>query len=335
VGAPALFAVQLAMAELWGARGIGPDTVLGHGTGAYAAAVSAGVLSGADALSLVLTHGRLLGRRPEADGPVPGADVVGEYGEAVASVHLRPPRLPWISDRTGAPVTARDACDPAFWAGHLSHPVRVTDAVQTLLAGPARILLEVGPGGTLGSLARQHPDFRPGRTIVQSLPDAADGAGGAAESLRATGLLWQAGLPVRWAALHNGGPLRRVALPTYPFQRERFAVEALTPVGAPEAPAEAVPGPDADRAGTDPLTPVERTIAEVWRAVLRVPHVGIDDDFFELGGQSLHATRVLARLRPALGQDAAHLTVMDVFDHSTVREFAALVSGSDPREQPR
>jgi hypothetical protein len=70
----------------------------------------------------------------------------------------------------------------------------------------------------------------------------------------------------------------------------------------------------------------------VWREVLRVPHVGVDDDFFELGGQSLHATRVLARLRPALGEDAAQLTVMDLFDHSTVRELAALVSGPGPRE---
>jgi phthiocerol/phenolphthiocerol synthesis type-I polyketide synthase E len=321
--------------------------------GAYAAAVSAGVLSLADGLSLVLAHGRLLDRSPGVAVPLPEADllamladdVIDEYAAAVASVRLHPPRLPWISDRTGAPVTAREACDPAYWAGHLRHPIRFSDALQTLLAGSAGILLEVGPGGTLGSLARQHPGCGPRHTIVQSLPDAAEGAGGAVESLRATGVLWQAGLPVRWSALRGGRPPRRVPLSTYPFQRERFTVEAPTPVVAPPGPAESgpvesdpvepVPGPDADRSATDPRTPVERTIAEVWREVLRVQHVGIDDDFFELGGQSLHATRVLARLRPALGPDASRLTIMDVFDHSTVRELAALVSGSDPREQPR
>ena len=324
VGQAALFAVQHAMAELWGARGVHPHTVLGHGLGGFVAAVSAEVLTWADALSLVLTRGRLLDRIPE--GAVVPDDIDAEYADAVASVQLRAPRLPWISDRTGMPVTARDACDPAFWAGDLRHTDRVSDAVQTLLAGSAGILLDVGPGGVLGSLVRQHPDHGPGATIVESLPD---GAGGAAESLHATGVLWQAGLPVRWSALHEGREPRRVPLPTYPFHRERFALEAPTPDAAPAEPA---PGPDADRAMTDPRTPVEKAIADVWREVLRVPHVGIDDDFFELGGQSLHATRVLTRLGQALGPDAPRLTVMDVFDHSTIRELAALVGGSDPQE---
>ncbi|WP_433281251.1 type I polyketide synthase [Pseudonocardia xinjiangensis] len=393
---PAVFAVQHALAELWGSRGVSPHAVLGYGLGAYAAAVSAGVLTMADALSLVLTRGRLLDRLPEVavvavplpeadllpmlagdmaiaaiDGPrqcvvsgptagveqlvahlaglgvdarrlrtasaahsVPVDDIIHEYADAVASVQLRPPRLTWISDRTGAPVTARDACDPAYWADHLRRTVRFSEAVQTLLAGSAGILLEVGAGRALGDLAQQHPDGGT-RTIAASLPDAAEGAGGAAESLRATGVLWQAGLPVRWSALHNARPPRRVPLSTYPFQRERFALDDPTPVVAlasPGGPAEPTPGHDTDRAATDPRTPVEKTIADVWREVLRVQHVGIDDDFFELGGQSLHATRVLARLRPVLGPDAPRLTIMDVFDHSTIRELAALVSGSDPQE---
>ncbi|MEU4578997.1 beta-ketoacyl synthase N-terminal-like domain-containing protein [Nonomuraea sp. NPDC023979] len=333
VGLPALFAVEHAMAELWESRGVGPHAVLGHGLGAYAAAVSAGVLTRADALSLVLTHGRLLDRAPET-ATAPLSMLADEYAEAVASVRLSAPRLPWISDRTGAPVAARDACDPAYWAGHLRDTIRFSDALRTLLADPTRILLEVGPGSALGSLARQHPGCGPRRTIVRSLPDAPEGAGSAAESLRATGALWQAGVSVRWSALHTGRPPRRVPLPTYPFQRERFAVDAPTPVAAPVAPdaPEPVPGPDADRVAADPRTPVEQTIADVWREVLRVERVGVDDDFFDLGGHSLHATRMLALLGPALGPDVPQLTIMDVFDHATVRELAALVSGSDAGE---
>ncbi|MCE7004693.1 acyltransferase domain-containing protein [Kibdelosporangium philippinense] len=394
---PALFAVQHAMAELWGSRGLSPHSVLGYSLGGYGAAVSAGVLTMDDALSLVLTRGRLLDRLPESallavplpeadllpmladdmaiaavdgprqcvvSGPTAGVeqllqrlaglredarrlpiasaahsvlvdDIIDEYADAVASVQLRPPRLPWISDRTGAPVVASDACDPAYWVAHLRHTVRFSDALETLLAGSAGILLEVGPGHALGNLARQHPGCGPGRTIVRSLPDAAERAGGAAESLRATGVLWQAGRPVRWSALHHGRPPQRVPLSTYPFQRERFAVDDPAPVVAAHTPpsaAEPVSGHDADRAATDPRTPVEKAIAEVWRAVLRVQHVGIDDNFFELGGHSLHATRVLARLGQVLGADAPRLTIMDVFDHATIRELAALVSGSDPRE---
>ncbi|MFK3979643.1 type I polyketide synthase [Micromonospora sp. NPDC050397] len=314
VGQAALFAVQHALAELWVSRGISPDAVLGHSLGEFAAAVRAGVLSRADALSLLLTRGRLL------DRPAPVDDMLDEYAEAVASVRLSPPRLPWISDRTGAPVTAREACDPAFWTSHLRDGVHLADALQTLLASSAGVLLEVGPGEIPGSLARRHP----GRTVVQSLPE---GAGGAAESLRATGRLWRAGLPVRWPALHEGRSPRRVPLPTYPFQRERFTMDDPTPVPAPGSPDGAA---GAAGATTEPSTEVEKAIAEVWREVLRVPYVGIDDDFFELGGHSLHATRVLAGLGRALGPDAPRLTIMDLFDNSTIRELAALVGG-EPR----
>ena len=119
-------------------------------------------------------------------------------------------------------------------------------------------------------------------------------------------------------------PAAFVPVPALPLGPNGKLVRTALPV--PEH------GRDADRAGTEPRTPVEKTIAELWREVLRVEHVGIDDDFFELGGHSLHATRVLARLRPALGPAAPRLTIMDVFDNSTIRELAALVSGPDPQE---
>ncbi|WP_432043165.1 beta-ketoacyl synthase N-terminal-like domain-containing protein [Streptomyces cadmiisoli] len=88
---------------------------------------------------------------------------------------------------------------------------------------------------------------------------------------------------------------------------------------------------DASAAAAEARTPAEKVIAGVWSDVLGVADVGMDDDFFELGGHSLHATRVLARLGPALGSQARRLTVLDIFDHPTVRDLAALVSASGPR----
>ena len=333
VSLPALFTVQHALAELWASRGVSPNVVVGYGLGEYAAAVSAGVLNTADALSLVLARGRLLDYSPD-DDPLPPltGDIIDAYADAVASVQLHPPQLTWISDRTGAPVPAHEPCDPAYWSVYRSRTINFAATMQSLLASSARILLEVGPGGTLGNLARQHPDCGPDRLILQSLPDVA--GGDAAESLRTTGALWQAGLPVRWSALHTGRAPRRIPLSTYPFQRERFAVDTPWSVVAHASPvaAEPVLGHRADRAATDPRTPIEKTIAKVWCAELDVQHVGIDDDFFELGGQSLQAMRVLARLRLALSPDGAQLTIMDIFDYSTIRELAALVGGSDPRK---
>ena len=82
--------------------------------------------------------------------------------------------------------------------------------------------------------------------------------------------------------------------------------------------------PGLERPYTAPGTPVEESLAAIWCDVLAVDRVGVDDDFFDLGGHSLLAVRMLARVQQNLGLDLALPTV---FEHSTVRELAAAVTG--------
>lgn len=63
----------------------------------------------------------------------------------------------------------------------------------------------------------------------------------------------------------------------------------------------------------------ERLVLGIWREVLGVVDIGVDDDFFELGGDSLVATDIVARLRRELNVAVPLLTI---FDNPTVREFA-------------
>ncbi|APE33202.1 non-ribosomal peptide synthetase [Nocardia mangyaensis] len=71
-----------------------------------------------------------------------------------------------------------------------------------------------------------------------------------------------------------------------------------------------------------PTTPIELSIAEVFATLLGVPEVGLDDDFFDRGGNSLLATRAIARIDQALGAD---LVVRDLFEAPTVGTLAARV----------
>jgi amino acid adenylation domain-containing protein len=73
-----------------------------------------------------------------------------------------------------------------------------------------------------------------------------------------------------------------------------------------------------------PATDTERAIARVWKEMLRLPAVGVTDNFFDLGGHSLELTAARARIVDAVGRE---LTVVDLFRHPNVRALAAFVEG--------
>ncbi|MCP4662083.1 MAG: acyltransferase domain-containing protein, partial [bacterium] len=87
-----------------------------------------------------------------------------------SAVEFREPRLPWVSCVTGRWIRPEEATDAGYWARQLSRPVRFADGLGELAGEEGAILLEVGPGRTLQSLARQHPATAC-HTLLGSLPE--------------------------------------------------------------------------------------------------------------------------------------------------------------------
>ena len=163
------------------------------------------------------------------------------FEQALRSVRLNAPAVPFVSNVTGRWITPEEATNPAYWLRHLRCTVRFADGVAELLADPSLVLLEVGPGQTLSTLAQRHAKAqdtqgRPARVVLPSAPRIAS-QGGVQEAgedtlARAVGRLWLAGVEVDWAALRTGERRRRVPLPTYPFEKQRFWVEPGAQAGA-------------------------------------------------------------------------------------------------------
>jgi len=149
------------------------------------------------------------------------------YQELVNTFHLNPPTIPYISNVTGTWITAEQATSPAYYAQHLCAPVCFAEGLQTLWQEKDAVLLEIGPGQTLSSLAIQDAS-RSGKreyTVLSSIPSAYDQQLEASFWLQTLGKLWLAGVRINWEAVWQQRRPRRQALPTYPFERQRYWIE--------------------------------------------------------------------------------------------------------------
>jgi acyl transferase domain-containing protein/thioesterase domain-containing protein/acyl carrier protein len=161
--------------------------------------------------------------------------ILGEFHTFLRGITMRAPTIPLVSNFSGKPITAAEATSPDYWVRHLRHTVRFADGVQELLADESRVLLEVGPGRTLSSLARNHPARKMTQPIVTSMRHPDEAVHDQAFMLGAFGRLWAVGTDVDWSKLREGETRHRIELPTYRFDHQRHWVEpGVSGVLAPE-----------------------------------------------------------------------------------------------------
>ena len=149
--------------------------------------------------------------------------VLEPFRERMRRVALHAPKIPLVSNVTGAWMTAEEATDPEYWVQHLRKPVRFAEGAAALLQNPNQVLLEVGPGHTLSALARQQP-VKPA-AIMTSLRRPIEDTSDLAFLLNTCGKLWSTGVPLDWRAFWQGERRNRVELPAYAFQRKSYWIE--------------------------------------------------------------------------------------------------------------
>jgi acyl carrier protein len=120
-------------------------------------------------------------------------------------------------------------------------------------------------------------------------------------------------------------------LPAYmvPTQFDVRPTLPLTPVGKVDRAAlarELMPVAG-DSENAPPTTPTEKALAEIWTALLRAENVGVRDNFFDLGGHSLAATRLLSRVRQRF---QVEITMRSFFDRPTLGGLAELIDAGAP-----
>jgi phthiocerol/phenolphthiocerol synthesis type-I polyketide synthase E len=262
--------------------------------------------------------------------------ILDPFRAEVVQARPRAPQIPFLSNVTGDWISSEEAADPDYWTKHLRQTVRFSDCLHQVCAEPNRVLLEVGPGRTLATLARQHPDKSKELVVLSSIRHPQESIPDQVFILNTLGQLWLSGIQPDWSRFYADERRHRVGLPTYPFERKHYwlspgsSVYAATPTGSHQLSefggdhvSEAIPAQES--IGTydgAPRNEVERALANIWEGLLGVKSLSIYDNFFEAGGSSLLATRLFTQIADRFGK---RLPLSTVFEAPTIEQLAGLL----------
>ncbi|WP_137918853.1 non-ribosomal peptide synthetase/type I polyketide synthase [Hydrogenophaga sp. 2FB] len=283
-------------------------------------------------------------------------DAVAPFEAAVRQVRLSAPQIPIISTLTGQAMQASEATDPGYWARHLREAVRFSPAIKSALATGEVAFLEIGPRGTLSTLVRQHGAGKRAAVCVPSLGDAPETE--TALLLHARGQLWTLGLELAQPVANQGR--RRVRLPTYPFERKRFWLDAALPSAPlPQAAPQALSAstlPDVSAAAVAPTisttimstatpSPASATPSNARPALLAArlralfeDVAGVDIDsadsatgFLELGLDSLSLTQAALQVKKTFNVALTFRQLMEKY--RSIDALAQFLDGELPPDQ--
>lgn len=255
----------------------------------------------------------------------------------VKRYNLKPLTMPVISSVTGQWLTDEQALNPLYWARHMRETVHFARGAQFLLQDKADkhpVFIEIGPGRNLTMMMKRYsePFTQQGKNIdiLNMIRPEQQNITDDYSTTDRLGRLWLAGIPINWNHYQHDFPSQRVSLPGYSFDQERYWLQLNLPTTTENKKKQGTPVPEikpAEDTGnttttsneirkekaerpryaraelsttyTPPVTLYEKKLAKLWEDFFRLEQVGLDDDFFELGGDSLKAVTLVNHMHQA------------------------------------
>ena len=257
--------------------------------------------------------------------------ILEEFGQLLQGINFGNPKIPIISNLSGTWVTADEIQTVQYWQNHLRQTVRFSDGIETILQLPNRILLEVGPGQTLSTFARQHPAKQSGQSILAALKHPKETEEDALFLLKTIGKLYGEGYPIDWLAFNQNHPFQRISLPTYPFEKKSYwlepkampfndlnekTLELNTEQEVQSAPPNATPK-------MDRKTLILEKITQLFHDMSGIPldDLHVDATFLELGFDSLFLTQATSKIKKTL---KVKLSFRQLFEEAPTMEDLAV-----------
>ncbi|MEO1366143.1 MAG: aminotransferase class III-fold pyridoxal phosphate-dependent enzyme, partial [Acidobacteriota bacterium] len=245
--------------------------------------------------------------------------MLASFEEVAGRIPFRAPHIPWVSNVTGRLFDPDSAPDAAYWRQQTRGTVHFSEGLATLAAEGVGLFVELGPRPVLLGLGKRClAQPRPGGpsaapSEIQWIPSLVPGNDDWSTLLAGVGRAYESGVDIDWKGFDRDYERRKLALPTYPFQRQRYwvgdPIDAAKPEVHPMSKASsaipsatvahaAAPSPGLDRPAA--IFPTLRTwVAELLREhPARIePHT----PFLELGADSIAFLDIARRIEQTYG----------------------------------
>ncbi len=192
-----------------------------------------------------------------------------DFEQAARRLRVTPPNRLLVSNVSGDVFGAGELPDAAYWRRHARSPVRFADGVATLRRLGCDVLLEVGPHPALAGMAKRC--LQAGEAVL--LPSLKRKQDDWQIVLRSLGALFLHGVEIDWQGFHRHDQARRIALPTYAFEHQRYWLEAL-PANAFEARREAAAAATGSGSTVTDAAAAVRAESAAMGAPMQVPMQG-------------------------------------------------------------
>jgi acyl transferase domain-containing protein/NADPH:quinone reductase-like Zn-dependent oxidoreductase/acyl carrier protein len=243
----------------------------------------------------------------------PSMDPILDALETLAGqIAMHPPGIVVVSNLTGHSAGSRDLASASYWRRHARAPVRFADGVEALKRLGCRAFVEIGPAQVLINMARgaeNEDDIW--------LPSMAPGWDDCAQLLNAIGALFIAGRNIDWAGVYRGRSRRHCVIPTYPFQRKRFWMDAPQEPQRSSAPAGFVASPRCPLVREAVFSGQLSILSEPWLA----DHIVAGEVIVPM---TAFVTMALAAAREVLANDEVALQDVVIAERATMNDHGAL-----------
>lgn len=220
---PVLFAMEYALAQLWRSWGIEPAVVMGQGVGEYVAACIAGIFSLEDGLKLVIQQSKIMRALPLKDDT---ESLLNTFAQVAATIEYSSPRIRIISSLTGKLVEGKDIAQAKYWLCHIQDTVKLSDSIQMLQELGYELFVEINLHPRLSGIEQKCLQ----EATMVWLPSLRQGQSDWFSMLYSLRELYIRGVDVDWRGFDQDYQRRRRPLPTYPFQRQRYWLDLVSPL---------------------------------------------------------------------------------------------------------